>query len=123
MNISSISAAVGTPIAPAVTPHSKFADAVKSVEGAAPAQVQTVKTVVGSMPSQAATANVLDSVSQAQKRMDAVLKMAESGHSFTAAELLALQTRVYRANQELDLAGKVVEKATGGVKQVLQTQV
>jgi hypothetical protein len=29
---------------------------------------------------------------------------------------------VYRASQELDLAGKVVEKATSGVKQVLQTQ-
>ncbi len=124
MNISSISAAVGAPIAPAVTPHSKFTDAVKNVGGAAPPpQPQAVKTVVGTLPSQASTANVLDSVSQAQKRMDAVLKMAESGHSFTAAELLALQTRVYRANQELDLAGKVVEKATGGVKQVLQTQV
>jgi hypothetical protein len=30
---------------------------------------------------------------------------------------------VYRASQELDLAGKVVEKATAGVKQILQTQV
>lgn len=125
MNISSISAAVGSPMAPAVTPHSTFADAVKSVAGADAGQQQlhAVKTVVGQTPAQASTAHVLDSVSQAQKRMDAVLKMAESGHSFTAAELLALQTRVYRANQELDLAGKVVEKATGGVKQVLQTQV
>ncbi|QSQ13641.1 ATP-dependent helicase HrpB [Myxococcus landrumensis] len=68
-------------------------------------------------------AQVLDRVGQAQKRLDSILAMAESGRDFSAAELLALQAQVYRASQELDLAGKVVEKATGGVKQVLQTQV
>ncbi|MCP3145089.1 globin family protein [Pyxidicoccus xibeiensis] len=68
-------------------------------------------------------AQVLDRVGQAQKRLDHILRMAESGRSFSPAELLALQAHVYRASQELDLAGKVVEKATGGVKQVLQTQV
>lgn len=68
-------------------------------------------------------AQVLDRVGQAQKRLDHILELAQSGRNFTAAELLALQAHVYRASQELDLAGKVVEKATGGVKQVLQTQV
>ncbi|AEI69029.1 hypothetical protein [Corallococcus macrosporus] len=68
-------------------------------------------------------AQVLDRVGQAQKRLDHILHLAQSGRSFTPAELLALQAHVYRASQELDLAGKVVEKATGGVKQVLQTQV
>ncbi len=72
----------------------------------------------------ASTANkVLGQVNSAQARMDEILKLAESGKMFSAAELLSLQTHVYRASQELDLAGKVVEKATGGVKQVLQTQV
>ncbi|RKH39188.1 ATP-dependent helicase HrpB [Corallococcus interemptor] len=66
---------------------------------------------------------MLDRVGQAQQRLDHILKLAESGRTFTPAELLALQAHVYRASQELDLAGKVVEKATGGVKQVLQTQV
>ena len=55
--------------------------------------------------------------------MDHILELAESGRTFSPTELLALQAHVYRASQELDLAGKVVEKATGGVKQVLQTQV
>lgn len=68
-------------------------------------------------------ARVLEQVSQAQSRMEQILKMAESGKSFSPAELLSLQTHVYRASQQLDLAGKVVEKTTGGVKQVLQTQV
>lgn len=66
---------------------------------------------------------VLDRVSEAQKRLDHVLELAESGRSFSPTELIALQAHVYRASQELDLAGKVVEKATGGIKQVLQTQV
>ncbi|PTL78404.1 ATP-dependent helicase HrpB [Vitiosangium sp. GDMCC 1.1324] len=66
---------------------------------------------------------MLDRVSEAQKRMDHILALAESGRSFSPNELLALQAQVYRSSQELDLAGKVVEKATGGVKQVLQTQV
>ncbi|RJS25753.1 ATP-dependent helicase HrpB [Corallococcus sp. H22C18031201] len=68
-------------------------------------------------------AQVLDGVDQARKQLDHVLRLAESGRTFTATELLGLQARVYRASQELDLAGKVVEKATSGVKQVLQTQI
>lgn len=48
--------------------------------------------------------------------------MAESGRTFSPAELLAMQAYTYRASQELELAGKVVEKATSGLKQVLQTQ-
>jgi hypothetical protein len=68
-------------------------------------------------------AQMLERISNAQKQMDHILKLAQSGKSFTPAELLSLQAQVYSASQELDLAGKVVEKATGGVKQVLQTQV
>lgn len=69
------------------------------------------------------SAKMIDELSAAQGRMEQILKLAESGKSFSPAELLSLQAHVYRASQELDLAGKVVEKATGGVKQVLQTQV
>lgn len=72
---------------------------------------------------QVSATQMLDQVNAAQNRMEQILQLAESGKSFSPAELLSLQTHVYRASQELDLAGKVVEKATGGVKQVLQTQV
>lgn len=67
-------------------------------------------------------ARMIDQVTHAQAQMDRVLAQARSGKSFTPAELLGLQAQVYQASQELDLAGKVVEKATSGVKQVLQTQ-
>jgi hypothetical protein len=71
----------------------------------------------------AVTTRVVTQVAQAQRRMDRVLDLARSGRDLAPAQLLSLQAQVYRASQELDLAGKVVEKAIGGIKQVLQTQV
>jgi hypothetical protein len=95
----------------------------KSVQQATPGKCK-VDGPKPAMPNhQVSAAKVIDQVNQAQNRMEQILRMAESGKSFSPAELLSLQTHVYRASQELDLAGKVVEKATGGVKQVLQTQV
>lgn len=97
----------------------------KSVQqaSAGKCRVESVKQVSTADTRQVTAAKVLDQVNAAQNRMEQLLKVAESGKSFSPAELLSLQTHVYRASQELDLAGKVVEKATGGIKQVLQTQV
>lgn len=90
---------------------------VAKVQGQA--QVETSLKIRGAgAPSQI----LLDRVAQAQKQMDKVLAMAQSGKTFTPAQLLSLQAQVYQSSQELDLAGKVVEKVTGGVKQILQTQ-
>jgi hypothetical protein len=91
---------------------------VGKVEAAPGARVDSVQSARAQQAAQ-----MLDRVDQAQKRLDHILKLAESGRSFTPVELLAFQAHVYRASQELDLAGKVVEKATSGVKQVLQTQI
>jgi hypothetical protein len=102
------------------TEHARTVDraAVGRVEATPGARVDSVQSARAQQ-----AARMLDRVDQAQKRLDQILKLAESGRSFSAAELLAFQAHVYRASQELDLAGKVVEKATSGVKQVLQTQV
>ncbi len=87
-------------------------------------QVQAGRAPTATAPVKALEpAKMIDQVAAAQKRMDAVLELAQSGKSFTPAELLSLQSQMYRASQELDLAGKVIEKATGGVKQILQTQI
>ena len=111
----------------------KFGEAMKAAKPPAqqkpaavkPQQAQQPQKVVAktSVEAQRPAARAIDQVSSAQTRMDKVLELAQSGKTFSPAELLALQTQMYRASQELDLAGKVVEKATGGVKQVLQTQV
>lgn len=87
------------------------------------ARAESTRGVRGVEGAQRAGLEMLDRVSQAQSQMEQALELAESGMSFSPAELLSLQAQVYRASQELDLAGRIVEKATGGVKQILQTQV
>jgi len=58
-----------------------------------------------------------------QGKLDKIIKLATSVKSFSPTELLAIQAGVYKFSQELELTSKVVEKATDGVKQTLQTQV
>jgi len=62
-------------------------------------------------------------VMDGQGKLDKIIKLATSGRSFSPTELLAVQAGVYKFSQELELTSKVVEKATSGVKQTLQTQV
>lgn len=110
---------------PENAPISAQTNQATGVDRAAPCKAEAVAaTKAGSVsePRQVA-GKMLDQVQAAQSRMDHILQLAESGKAFSPAELLSLQAHVYRASQELDLAGKVVEKATNGVKQVLQTQV
>jgi hypothetical protein len=71
----------------------------------------------------APAAQLFSQVQGAQQRIDKILKLAQSGKTFTPAELLALQGEVYQASQQIDLASRVADKGSGGVKQVLQTQV
>jgi hypothetical protein len=65
----------------------------------------------------------LGRVAAAQARMDRILALAASGRTFSPAELLALQAGVAEASQTVDLAGKVLDRVSGGVKTLLQTQV
>lgn len=101
--------------------------APKPVVQARPDRVQAGQVTAGDKVGQAAkpsaAVRVVDQLTAAQKRLDHILAMAESGRSFTPAELIGMQARVSQASQQLDLAGKVVDKATSGVKQILQTQV
>jgi hypothetical protein len=62
-------------------------------------------------------------VAEAQARMDRILALAASGRTFSPAELLSLQAGVAEASQTVDLAGKVLDRVSGGVKTLLQTQV
>lgn len=109
--------------APLTVRQPQLAQAQPGVE-AGKSQVQAAPAPLAAQPLKALEpTKLVDQVAAAQKRMEAVLELAQSGKSFTPAELISLQTQMYHASQELDLAGKVIEKATGGVKQILQTQV
>jgi hypothetical protein len=83
---------------------------VKPVEGAAKAEGGGFKAV-------------LQQVVSGQNKLDDIIKMATSGKVYGNQELLAIQAAVYKFSQELEMTSKVVEKATSGVKQTMQTQV
>lgn len=66
---------------------------------------------------------MLNQIVEGQNKLDDIIRMSTSGRTFSNQELLAVQASVYKFSQELDLTSKVVEKATSGVKQTMQTQV
>jgi hypothetical protein len=68
-------------------------------------------------------ATMLEQVVGGQDKMAGIMKMALSGRQFSPPELLAMQAGVYRFSQELELTSKVIEKATSGIKQTMNTQV
>jgi len=61
-------------------------------------------------------------MARGQRRMDRAVARARHGQSMAPEQLLALQAGVYRTTQELELASKLVDKATGAIKQTLQSQ-
>ena len=82
-----------------------------------------VKPVEGAQKTETGLKAVLNQVVQGQDKLDQIIKMATSGKTYGNQELLAIQAAVYKFSQELELTSKVVEKATSGVKQTMQTQV
>jgi len=69
-------------------------------------------------------ARVLEGMGREIQRGEALvgqaLAAARGGHSFAPAELIALQAGVYRYGEAVDLASKLVDRATSGLKTVLQ---
>ena len=66
---------------------------------------------------------MLDGLISGQDKMARIMEMATSNKQFTSQELLVMQAGVMRYSQELDLTSKVVEQATSGLKQTMNTQV
>jgi hypothetical protein len=82
-----------------------------------------VKQVEPTTKTESGLKAVLNQVVEGQNKLDQIIKMATSGKTYGNQELLAIQASVYKFSQELELTSKVVEKATSGVKQTMQTQV
>ncbi|MFN0063412.1 MAG: ATP-dependent helicase HrpB [Myxococcaceae bacterium] len=120
-----------SPLAAASLPPPQVASFQKALRAVSAKSVQSPPprhdaASVASRPASGGTdaaVRAFDRVQTAQVQLDRILELARSGRTFSPGELLAFQTQVYRASHEVDLVGRVVEKATGGVKQVLQTQV
>jgi len=67
--------------------------------------------------------HVVSELEKGQVNMEKLIQAGASGKTFSNAELLSLQAGMYKYTQELELTGKVVEKATTGLKDTLKTQV
>lgn len=66
---------------------------------------------------------MMSDLEKGQGVLDKLIAGGLSGKKFNSTELLALQAGMYKYTQELELTGKVVEKATSGLKDTLKTQV
>jgi flagellar hook-basal body complex protein FliE len=65
----------------------------------------------------------LDGLNNRKKTVDGMMDKALKGKVFNNREMLKLQYEVSLFSLEMDLTSKVVDKVTGGIKQVMQTQV
>jgi hypothetical protein len=66
---------------------------------------------------------MMSNIEKGQVQLDKLINGGLNGKQFSNSELLGLQAGMYKYSQELDLCGKVVEKATSGLKDTLKTQV
>lgn len=61
-------------------------------------------------------------VNRGEAMVRGAIAATRAGHDLGAGELLALQAGVYRYSEAVDLAAKLVDRASSGVKTVLQGQ-
>ena len=87
--------------------------------------IRTLQQTVGSEGprGQNIAVKMMADIEKGQGVMDRLISEGLSGRNFANGELLALQAGMYKYTQELELTGKVVEKATSGLKDTLKTQV
>ena len=99
-----------------------FASVMKAA--ALPAAPTAEAPAFAAAPSEpGAVHKMISDVAAGHREMDHLIKLASSGRSFSSGQLLGLQARIYRLSSEIDLASKLLEKVTSGVKQAMSTQV
>ena len=62
------------------------------------------------------------SLERGRKAIDRAIARSRRGQVFSQEELISMQAEVYRYSQELELAGRLVDKAVGAIRQTLQSQ-
>lgn len=60
---------------------------------------------------------------ESSRQLDRMIQQAASGATFSPQELIALQARVFRCSQTIEIFAKTVEQAGNAAKQTLGTQV
>jgi len=79
----------------------------------------------GSPPSALGSAvrATMNRLEQQRTAIDGVIRRAARGATFSPAELLVLQSRVYTYSRELELVSRLVDRTVSSVKTTLNTQV
>ena len=70
----------------------------------------------------AALRRAAESIGESEAAIARGLNAARRGQTLSPERLLMLQAGVYRYSQQLELASKLVDKATGAIRQVLTSQ-
>ncbi len=98
-------------------------DQAQQVQG--PQQVEQAKPVtpVEASPSAARIDKFVSGVLKDEAKIEKMMSRCAKGQTLDQGELLQMQGLIYSYGQKIDLASKVVDKATSGLKQVMQTQV
>lgn len=81
----------------------------------------TVAPPTGRVPSGDLFRAHLRALAADDRRLDATVGRSLSAGAHDSASLLALQMDVYRYSTELELAGRLLERATSAVRQILQS--
>lgn len=110
-----LSLAPPEPSSPPSVKATSFRDVLAKASGAARPSTSAPETA-------GPVGQALRSVAASHREMDRIIRVVSSGRSFTSAQLIGLQARVHRLSTEIDLASKLLEKATSGVKQAMSTQ-
>jgi hypothetical protein len=66
---------------------------------------------------------LLERAVSAENRVDALVRAAASGKTFSPAELLALQASVFRYSQTVEVVSRVADRLVGAIKQTIGTSV
>ena len=69
-----------------------------------------------------ALAEAARSIMDGQHRLDAAVRGGRGSRVLSNEDILSLQASVYRYTQELEIASKLVDKATSAVRTTLQSQ-
>jgi hypothetical protein len=84
--------------------------------------VQPPTTVVQPSPFAQLLRGLGREVSHGEAVMRGALGVSRAGGTLDAAELIALQAGVYRYSEAVDLAAKLIDHATTGLKTIVQGQ-
>lgn len=91
----------------------QLVEAIESLDG-----VEAIEGV-----EEISTDDFIQRLMQEESEIQAMMERCMSGEELGTQDMLQMQALIYSYSQRVDLATKVVDKATSGVQQVMNTQV